>query len=214
MWCPMSRGCSRSGVSMLRRGPVGHDQRWSAHPSPHPPQLRRREGVPGSVEGEPSRASLRTLRDGVDLEDGPTARARVTAVESNLLRITIHEGRNRQVRRMCDAVGTGVRLVRTRIGPITDPRLAPGEWRELTATRSVARGCIGIRETRHRLRASPVTCVVVTDAKQAVIVGVGPSEDPWALRCGPRAGTSSASILTQAASPMRSIAVSSTRSAR
>ena len=85
------------------------------------------------VEGEPSRASLRTLRDGVDLEDGPTARARVTAVESNLLRITIHEGRNRQVRRMCDAVGHPVvRLVRTRIGPITDPRLAPGEWRELT----------------------------------------------------------------------------------
>jgi 23S rRNA pseudouridine2605 synthase len=85
------------------------------------------------VEGEPSRASLRTLRDGVDLEDGPTARARVTAVEPNLLRITIHEGRNRQVRRMCDAVGHPVvRLVRTRIGPITDPRLAPGEWRELT----------------------------------------------------------------------------------
>ena len=85
------------------------------------------------VEGEPSRASLRTLRDGVELEDGPTARARVTAVEPNLLRITIHEGRNRQVRRMCDAVGHPVvRLVRTRIGPITDPRLAPGEWRELT----------------------------------------------------------------------------------
>jgi 23S rRNA pseudouridine2605 synthase len=73
------------------------------------------------------------LRDGVELEDGPTARARVTAVEANLLRITIHEGRNRQVRRMCDAVGHPVvRLVRTRIGPITDPRLAPGEWRELT----------------------------------------------------------------------------------
>jgi 23S rRNA pseudouridine2605 synthase len=49
-----------------------------------------------------------------------------------LLRITIHEGRKRQVRRMCDAVGLPVRrLVRVRIGPIADRRLAPGEWRAL-----------------------------------------------------------------------------------
>lgn len=85
------------------------------------------------VKGEPSRATLRQLRDGVELDDGPTARARVTAVEPNLIRLTIHEGRNRQVRRMCEAVGHPVlRLVRTRIGPITDPRLPPGEWRELS----------------------------------------------------------------------------------
>ena len=85
------------------------------------------------VKGEPSRATLRRLRDGVELDDGPTARARVTAVEPNLIRLTIHEGRNRQVRRMCEAVGHPVlRLVRTRIGPITDPRLPPGEWRELS----------------------------------------------------------------------------------
>lgn len=85
------------------------------------------------VKGEPSRATLRQLRDGVELEDGPTARARATAVEPNLIRLTIHEGRNRQVRRMCEAVGHPVlRLVRTRIGPITDPRLPPGEWRELS----------------------------------------------------------------------------------
>jgi 23S rRNA pseudouridine2605 synthase len=51
----------------------------------------------------------------------------------NLLRLTIHEGRNRQVRRMCEAVGHPVvRLVRTRIGPLTDRRLGPGEWRPLT----------------------------------------------------------------------------------
>ena len=50
-----------------------------------------------------------------------------------MLRIVIHEGRNRQVRRMCDAVGHPVtRLVRTRIGPITDRSLAPGEWRPWT----------------------------------------------------------------------------------
>ena len=47
--------------------------------------------------------------------------------------IVIHEGRNRQVRRMCDAVGHPVRrLVRTRIGPVADRTLAPGEWRPLT----------------------------------------------------------------------------------
>ncbi len=85
------------------------------------------------VEGTPSRGALRTLRDGVDLDDGPTARARVTQVEPDLLRITIHEGRNRQVRRMCEAVGHPVRrLVRTRIGPLVAPKLPPGEWRELT----------------------------------------------------------------------------------
>jgi len=84
------------------------------------------------VSGAPSRSSIRQLRDGVELEDGPTARARVTSVERDVLRITIHEGRNRQVRRMCEAIGHPVkRLVRTRIGPVTDPRLPPGEWRVL-----------------------------------------------------------------------------------
>jgi 23S rRNA pseudouridine2605 synthase len=85
------------------------------------------------VEGEPSRAALRALREGVQLEDGVTAKARVTAVDPSLLRITIHEGRNRQIRRMCEAIGHPViRLVRTRIGPIVDRRLKPGEWRELS----------------------------------------------------------------------------------
>lgn len=50
----------------------------------------------------------------------------------NVLRITIHEGRTRQVRRMCEAVGYPVvRLVRTRIGPLTDRALKPGAWRAL-----------------------------------------------------------------------------------
>jgi 23S rRNA pseudouridine2605 synthase len=67
------------------------------------------------------------------LEDGRTAPAQVALVAPNALRITIHEGRNRQIRRMCDAVGHPVRrLVRTRIGPIRVGTLAPGEWRELT----------------------------------------------------------------------------------
>jgi 23S rRNA pseudouridine2605 synthase len=85
------------------------------------------------VEGEPSSGDLRSLRRGVDLEDGPTAPAKVAALAPGLLRIVIHEGRNRQVRRMCDAIGHPVlRLVRTRIGPIADPTLGPGEYRHLT----------------------------------------------------------------------------------
>jgi 23S rRNA pseudouridine2605 synthase len=85
------------------------------------------------VEGEPSSGAVRRLRDGVELEDGPTAPARVAVVAPSLLRIVIHEGRNRQIRRMCQAVGHPVlRLVRTRIGPITDPSLGPGSYRTLS----------------------------------------------------------------------------------
>ena len=74
-----------------------------------------------------------SLREGVELDDGVTAPAQVTQVSPGLLRIVIHEGRNRQVRRMCEAVGHPVqRLVRTRIGPLTDRKLKPGRWRELT----------------------------------------------------------------------------------
>jgi 23S rRNA pseudouridine2605 synthase len=87
-----------------------------------------------AVEGTPTRGVLRQLREGVALADGRTAPARVAQVGEHGLRITIHEGRNRQVRRMCDAVGHPVRrLVRTRIGPVRMGTLAPGEWRALTA---------------------------------------------------------------------------------
>jgi 23S rRNA pseudouridine2605 synthase len=85
------------------------------------------------VEGTPSRGALRRLREGVDLDDGPTAPARVSLLGDHTVRITIHEGRNRQVRRMCATVGHPVRrLVRVRIGPLADHRLPPGEWRALT----------------------------------------------------------------------------------
>jgi 23S rRNA pseudouridine2605 synthase len=88
------------------------------------------------VAGVPSRAILRRLREGVTLEDGPTAPARVRLVQSRAenaaLEIVVHEGRNRLVRRMFEAVGHPVRrLVRTRVGPISDQRLAPGDWRPL-----------------------------------------------------------------------------------
>ena len=76
---------------------------------------------------------MRALHEGIELDDGPTAPAEASLLAPNLIRLTIHEGRNRQVRRMCDAVGhPWTRLVRTRIGPLRDPHLAPGEWRELS----------------------------------------------------------------------------------
>jgi 23S rRNA pseudouridine2605 synthase len=86
-----------------------------------------------AVRGRLRPVEVRRLREGVVLDDGITAPARVALVEPGLARITIHEGRNRQVRRMCAAVGHPVeRLVRTRIGPLADRSLAPGEWRALT----------------------------------------------------------------------------------
>lgn len=76
--------------------------------------------------------ALAALRRGVELDDGPTSPAEVGQPQPGVLRIVIHEGRNRQVRRMCEAVGHPVnRLVRTRIGPIADRQLAPGAWRHL-----------------------------------------------------------------------------------
>ncbi len=85
------------------------------------------------VSGRPSRGVLRTLREGVELDDGRTAPAQAALVAPTLVRLTIHEGRNRQVRRMLEAVGHPVeRLIRTRIGPLADRQLAPGTWRTLT----------------------------------------------------------------------------------
>jgi 23S rRNA pseudouridine2605 synthase len=84
------------------------------------------------VEGVLKRGAVRQLREGVLLADGRTAPARVAQVDPHTLRMIIHEGRNRQVRRMCEAVGHPVRrLVRTRLGPLRVGSLSPGAWREL-----------------------------------------------------------------------------------
>ncbi len=105
------------------------------------------------VDGTPRPGVIRWLREGVELEDGRTGAARVAMVGPNGLRITIHEGRNRQVRRMCAAVGHPVRrLVRTRIGPLRVANLGPGEWRELSPAevRALERAAAGAPERRHR----------------------------------------------------------------
>lgn len=92
-----------------------------------------------STDGSPSRGAIRSLREGIELDDGMTAPAEVNLIADGLVRIAIHEGRNRQVRRMLAAVGTPViRLVRTRIGPLADPSLAPGEYRTLSTPEILA----------------------------------------------------------------------------
>jgi 23S rRNA pseudouridine2605 synthase len=85
------------------------------------------------VAGAPiSKAALLALRGGVELEDGPTAPARVRRLGADRIELTIHEGRNRQVRRMCDAVGHPViELVRTGFGPLELGALRAGEHRLL-----------------------------------------------------------------------------------
>jgi 23S rRNA pseudouridine2605 synthase len=78
--------------------------------------------------------ALRALRDGVELDDGPTAPARVRQPRPGVVEITIAEGRKRQVRRMAEAVGHRVvELERVAFGPLRLRGLGPGEHRRLTA---------------------------------------------------------------------------------
>ena len=105
------------------------------------------------VEGTPTEEQLRQLREGVQLKDGPTLPAQARTLEppalwerhppvrfrqsipTAWLELTIHEGRNRQVRRMTATVGLPtLRLVRVGIGPWSLEGLEPGQWREMSAT--------------------------------------------------------------------------------
>jgi len=105
----------------------------------HPRHGLDKEYLATVAAGPVSAGAVRRLRDGVELDDGPTAPAKVSQPSPGVLRITIHEGRNRQVRRMCEAVGHPVtRLVRTRIGPLSDRRLQPGAWRPLEPAEVIA----------------------------------------------------------------------------
>jgi 23S rRNA pseudouridine2605 synthase len=87
------------------------------------------------VEGEPDESALRRLAEGVDLDDGRTAPAQVRRHGPSRLELTIHEGRQHQVKRMLEAVGHPVRrLHRSRYASLDLGGLDPGEWRELTDT--------------------------------------------------------------------------------
>jgi 23S rRNA pseudouridine2605 synthase len=84
--------------------------------------------------GPVSDGALRALREGVELDDGRTAPARVRRLRPDLLELGIHEGRKRQVRRMCEAVGHPVRsLRRVAFGPLVLGDLRQGAHRRLTA---------------------------------------------------------------------------------
>ena len=102
------------------------------HPSFHVPRTYLAQ-----VEGSVGRRARDRLARGVELDDGMTEPARAQIVErvpgGTLVEITIHEGRNRQVRRMFDAIGHPVkRLVRRAIGPLELGRLKPGTYRKLS----------------------------------------------------------------------------------
>lgn len=103
------------------------------------------------LEGRPSEATLRRLAAGVELEEGRTAPARVRRLGPRRIELTIHEGRKHQVKRMCAAVGHPVRrLHRSGYAGLTLAGLAPGEWRELTASEVEA-----LRAATRTRRSSP-----------------------------------------------------------
>ena len=85
------------------------------------------------LDRDPTPGAISDLRRGVQLDDGITLPAKVSRTSPGVLKITIHEGRNRQIRRMAQALGYSVlRLIRVRIGNLQDRTLRPGEYRELT----------------------------------------------------------------------------------
>lgn len=98
------------------------------HPSHEVPRVYE-----ARVLGEPDRHDLDRLARGVTIDGRRTHLAEVRALRPDVLQVTIHEGRNRQVRKMCEAIGHPVtHLKRVAIGPIRDGRLKLGAWRELT----------------------------------------------------------------------------------
>jgi 23S rRNA pseudouridine2605 synthase len=129
------------------------------HPSFEVPKTYR-----AKIANAPVRErAMRALRAGVDLDDGRTAPARVRRLADDTLEITIHEGRKRQVRRMCEAVGHPVvRLERIAFGPLSLGELKPGAHRRLgeaevralstagSAARHSAASSTGLRRRRSR----------------------------------------------------------------
>lgn len=102
------------------------------HPSHHISKTYRVTVRPGVNEDQ-----LVRLSSGIEIDGKVTAPAQVDVLEKNpgraVIQIVIHEGRNRQVRKMCEAVGLEVaRLKRSSVGPIRLGMLQPGKWRELT----------------------------------------------------------------------------------
>jgi 23S rRNA pseudouridine2457 synthase len=137
---------------------------WQARITQPGSPLAKRYRV--QVEGDPTDAALESLRQGLVLNDGPTrpAPARVIPEPAGLwprdppirsrkviptawIELELHEGRNRQVRRMTAAVGLPtLRLIRWAVGPWTVEGLAPGQWRNVPRTQAEAALAAGRRE--------------------------------------------------------------------
>jgi 23S rRNA pseudouridine2605 synthase len=102
-----------------------------AHRLAHP-RYQVEKVYEAEVEGDPADDALARLADGLELDDGPTAPARVRRLGPSRVEVAIHEGRKHQVKRMLEAVGHPVRsLHRSRYAGLTPAGLEPGEWREL-----------------------------------------------------------------------------------
>jgi pseudouridine synthase len=142
-------------ILLTNDGPLAHQL---THPSFEVPKTYRARVWRPPI----SQRAVQALRAGVPLEDGLTAPARVRRIggrDSDLLELTLHEGRNRQVKRMCEHVGHRVRtLERVAFGSLQLGDLAPGQARRLTepelaaltATRSAARRGAGPRRSKPR----------------------------------------------------------------
>jgi 23S rRNA pseudouridine2605 synthase len=111
-------------IVLTNDGPLAHRL---AHPRYEVDKVYEAE-----VDGDPDEAALNRLRGGVELDDGPTAPAEVRRLAKGRVELILHEGRNRQVKRMLEAVGHPVRhLHRSRYAGLDLRGLEPGEWREL-----------------------------------------------------------------------------------
>lgn len=113
------------------------------------------------VKGVPSQEKVKCLATGIRLEDGMTSPGearllkKTPAGEKALVELTIHEGRNRQVRRMCEAIGHPVQcLERIRLGFLTLDGLQPGQYRALTTAEveRLKRGLVQNKQGRPRSR--------------------------------------------------------------
>lgn len=104
-----------------------------------------------TVRGQVTDETLQKLTAGVELEDGPAAADEAAVVDrsphASALRLTLHRGRKREVRRMCDAVGHPVlALKRISLGPLALGDLPPGHWRDLSAGQVAALyAAVGLR---------------------------------------------------------------------
>jgi 23S rRNA pseudouridine2605 synthase len=125
-----------TGVLLLTNdGPLAHRL---AHP-----RYEVEKVYEADVEGEPDDEALRRLAEGVELQDGRTAPARVNRLGPGRIELILHEGRKHQVKRMCEAVGHPVvRLHRSHYAGLSLEGLGPGEWRELSE-----REVIGLKDS-------------------------------------------------------------------